>query len=183
MRDSKQEILHFWFLESKPAQWFQKNEEFDTLIRERFATIVAMARDGLCDGWIDTAEGALALCIVLDQFPRNIFRNSPAAFASDDDALRVAVQAVAKGLDQILPPQRRRFLYLPFGHSECLADQDKSVALFAGMKDEDPMAYEYALRHRDIIQRFGRFPQRNAALERPSSPEEILYLEQKGNDF
>jgi uncharacterized protein (DUF924 family) len=183
MRDSKQDILHFWFVESQPAQWFQKNDDFDALIRERFASTVQMVRDGLCDSWADQAEGALALCLVLDQFPRNIFREQPAAFSSDERALEVAIGAIAKGFDKIFVPQRRRFFYLPYEHSEFLEHQDRSVELFAAMKDEDPVAYEYALRHRDVIRRFGRFPHRNAALGRTSTPEEALYLSQPGAGF
>lgn len=183
MRDTKQDVLHFWFDETQPAQWFQKNDDFDRLIRDRFLMIVTMARDGLCDQWTEQADGALALCIILDQFPRNIFRESAEAFASDDKALRVAKIALAKGFDQILPPLKRRFLYLPFEHAESLDEQKKSVALFANMKDDDPVGYEYALRHMDVIERFGRFPHRNAALGRPDTPEETLYLSQPGAGF
>lgn len=183
MRDSRQEILHFWFTETQPAQWFQKNPDFDAVIRDRFGGIVGMAQHGLCDGWADDASGALALCIVLDQFPRNIHRDSGAAYAGDEKALRVAVRAIAKGYDQILPVMRRRFLYLPFEHSEHLADQDRAVALFASIRDEDPVGYEYALRHRDVIRRFGRFPHRNAALRRESTVEEEDYLKQPGSGF
>ncbi len=183
MRDTKQDVLHFWFEETQPAQWFQKNDDFDRLIRDRFQIIVTMARDGLCDQWAEQADGALALCIILDQFPRNIFRESANAFASDEKALRVAKTALAKGFDQILPPQKRRFLYLPFEHAENLDEQKRSVELFASMKDDDPVGYEYALRHLDVIERFGRFPHRNAALNRPSTPEEQLYLSQPGSGF
>lgn len=183
MRDSRQEILHFWFTETQPAQWFQKNPEFDAIIRDRFGSIVSMARDGLCDGWMDDALGALALCIVLDQFPRNIYRDTPEAFASDEKALHIAVQAVAKGYDQVLPAMKRRFLYLPFEHSEHLSDQERAIALFAAIRDEDPTGYEYALRHRDVIQRFGRFPHRNAILGRPNTAEEEIYLQQPDSGF
>lgn len=183
MRDTKQDILYFWFEETRPVQWFQKNEDFDRIIRDRFLVTVEMARDGLCDHWSGQADGALALCITLDQFPRNIFRHSQQAFASDEKALRVARGAIASGFDQIMPPIRRRFLYLPFEHSENLRDQELSVAYFAAMKDDDPMGYEYALRHRDVIERFGRFPHRNAVLGRESTPEEILYLSQPNAGF
>lgn len=176
MRDSKQDVLHFWFVESQPAQWFQKNEDFDNQIRDRFLSTVHMARDGLCDEWAHQAEGALALCIVLDQFPRNIFRNKAEAYASDEMALQVSAGAIAKGFDRLFPPVRRRFLYLPYEHSEFMEHQDRSLALFSTMKDEDPVAYEYAQRHRDVIERFGRFPHRNAALGRTSTAEELIYL-------
>lgn len=183
MRDTKQEILHFWFVETQPVQWFQINPAFDQLMRERFLTSYQMAQEGLCDGWGAEADGALALCILLDQFPRNMFRALPEAFASDEKARRVAAQAIRNGFDQVLPPLRRRFLYLPFEHSEDPADQMRSVSLFASMKDDDPMGYEYALRHQDIIQRFGRFPHRNAILGRDSTPDEMLYLSQPGAGF
>ncbi|MBI2234725.1 MAG: DUF924 domain-containing protein [Micavibrio aeruginosavorus] len=183
MRDTKQDILHFWFVETQPVQWFQKNEDFDRLIRERFLVTYRMAQGGLCDGWAAEAEGALALCIALDQFPRNMFRKQAEAFATDAHALRIAAQAVRMGFDKMLPPLRRRFLYLPFEHSEDPEDQKRSVSLFAGVKDADPLGYEYALRHQDVISRFGRFPQRNKALGRDSTGEEILYLSQPGAEF
>lgn len=183
MRDTKQDILHFWFVETRPAQWFQKNEDFDRLIGERFLVSYRMAQGGLCDGWAAEADGALALCIALDQFPRNMFRKQAEAFSTDAHALRIARQAVRMGLDKMLPPLRRRFLYLPFEHSEDPEDQNRSVALFAGMKDVDPLGYEYALQHQDVIRRFGRFPQRNKALGRDSTEDEILYLSQPGAEF
>ena len=183
MRDSKQDILHFWFVESQPAQWFQRNDDFDALIRDRFLSTVQMARDGLCDSWADQAEGALALCIVLDQFPRNIFRDQATAFASDEKALEIAVGAIAKGFDRIFVPLRRRFFYLPYEHSEHMEHQDRSVDLFGTMRDSDPVAYEYALRHCDMIRQFGRFPHRNAALGRESTKAELLYLSQPGAGF
>ncbi|NCC21735.1 MAG: DUF924 domain-containing protein [Alphaproteobacteria bacterium] len=176
MRDTRQEVLHFWFEETHPSQWFQKNEAFDRAVRERFRVAVDMARDGLCNHWQDDADGALALCLVLDQFPRNMFRGSARAFETDDKALAVARHALSRGFDRILPPIRRRFLYLPFEHSESMDDQEKAVALFAAMKDEDPVGYDYALRHRDVIKQFGRFPHRNAVLGRKSTPGEKAYL-------
>lgn len=183
MRDTKQDVLHFWFVETRPIQWFQKNEDFDRLIGERFLVTYRMAQDGLCDSWAAEAEGALALCVVLDQFPRNMFRGRPEAFAGDARALRVAAQAIRMGFDQVLPPLRRRFFYLPYGHSEDLENQRRSVQFFAGMRDVDPTGYEYALRRQDVIRRFGRFPQRNNVLGRDSTEAEILYLGQPGTEF
>ncbi len=183
MRDTKQEVLRFWFEESQPQQWFQTNESFDREIRERFFTTYEMATDDLCRAWARDAEGSLALCIVLDQFPRNMFRNSPMAYASDHKALLVAKEAIHKGFDQILTPVKRRFLYLPFEHSEELQDQVRSVKLFESMKKDDPIGYEYALRHKEIIERFGRFPHRNVDLGRTSTPEELTYLNQPGAGF
>lgn len=176
MRDTKQEVIKFWFEETQPQQWFQKNPDFDAHIKERFKTSYEMARDGLCSDWTKDAPGCLALCLVLDQFPRNMFRGTPASFATDEQALLVSKQALHRGYDQVLSPIKRRFLYLPFEHSENLADQKKSVSLFETMKDDDPLGYDYAVRHKDVIERFGRFPHRNAILGRESTPEEIEFL-------
>ncbi|MCL4679360.1 MAG: DUF924 family protein [Alphaproteobacteria bacterium] len=177
MRDTKNEVLRFWFEESQPQQWFQVNEDFDREIRERFLLTCEMAADGLSRHWASDADGCLALCIVLDQFPRNIFRDSPMAYAFDEMALQVAREAIQKGFDQILPPLRRRFLYLPFMHSEKIEDQSRSVKLFESMKKDDPLGYEHALRHRAVIERFGRFPARNADLGRKDTPQERDYLQ------
>lgn len=183
MRDIKTEILYFWFEETQPQQWFQKNEDFDNLIRERFHSTYRLAVDGLCDLWRDDAQGCLALCIVLDQFPRNMFRGQPEAFAADPKALLVAKHAIARGFDQTLPATQRRFLYLPFEHSENLEDQKRCVELFHTLQAEDPLGYDYALRHQDVITRFGRFPHRNAVLGRKNTPQEDEYLAQPGAGF
>lgn len=183
MRDTKEEILHFWFEETHPAQWFQKNETFDQQVIDRFLVSYEMAEDGLCDGWVSDADGCLALCILLDQFPRNMFRGKARSFATDGKALLVAKQTIAKGYDQVLPPIQRRFIYLPFEHSEKLGDQRRSVELFETMKAEDPLGYDYALRHYDVIKRFGRFPHRNKILERENTEEEEEYLARVGTEF
>jgi len=176
MKDSQREVLDFWFIESAPAQWFQKNEIFDDMIRERFMPVYDMAKAGLCDTWTKDSDGCLALCIILDQFPRNMFRNDAKAFATDDKAREIAGHAIKKGFDQVLVPLKRRFLYLPFEHSEDLDHQQLNVELFASMRDEDPLGYEYALRHQRIISEFGRFPHRNKALGRPNTLAEEAYL-------
>lgn len=183
MRDTKRDVLHFWFDEARPAQWFQKNDDFDRMVGERFGVIVQMARDGVCDGWGGDADGALALCLVLDQFPHNIFRHDARAFASDDKALRTAKAAIAAGFDQMVAPARRQFFYLPFSHSESPDAQDRAVQLFKAMQSDDPLSYDYALRHRDVIERFGRFPHRNALLQRDSTAAELAYLSQPGSGF
>lgn len=180
MRDTKLEVLKFWFEETMPAQWFQKNLDFDEEIRARFLCTYEMVTKDLCHDWARDPDGILSLCIVLDQFPRNMFRNSPKAFGTDDKALLVAKDAIHKGFDIVLPPIKRRFVYLPFEHSEKLADQRKSVTLFETMKETDPLGYEYALKHHDVIEKFGRFPHRNAVLGRESSQEELEYLEKFG---
>lgn len=183
MRDIKQEIIHFWFEETPPALWFQKNDDFDKQIRDRFSSAYKLAADGLCDGWRNTADGCLALCIVLDQFPRNMFRGHADAFATDAKALGVAKFAVARGLDQTLPVSQRRFLYLPFEHSENMADQERALSLFKSIQAEDPLGYDYAVRHYEVISGYGRFPHRNAILGRKNTPEEDEYLAQPGAGF
>ena len=176
MRDAKYEILHFWFEELEPQQWFQSTPAVDDEIRERFNVVYDMAHDGLCNNWAIDADGALALIIVLDQFPRHMFRDTPAAFATDQDALLIAKQAVHKGFNQILEPVKRGFLYLPFQHSENLSDQKKSLELFGAMARENPAGDMYARRHFVPIEKFGRFPHRNHILGRESSAEEIEFL-------
>lgn len=183
MKDSQQDVLDFWFVETVPAQWFQKNDVFDDMIRDRFMAVYDMAKAGLCDAWKQDADGCLALCIVLDQFPRNMFRNQAKAFETDAKALEVAGYAIKKGFDQVLVPLKRRFIYLPFEHSEKLDDQLVNVELFASMQVDDPMGYEYALRHLRVIEQFGRFPHRNMALSRESTPAELTYLGTPGAGF
>ena len=183
MNNAQEQVLQFWFEDTKPAQWFQVNPEFDRVIEEKFAETYDLGRDGLLDDWQSDADGCLALCIVLDQFPRNIFRGKPQAFETDKQALLIAKHAVVKGFDQILPVPKRRFLYMPYEHSEQIGDQRKSVALFEKMKEEDPMSYEYAVRHFDVIDRFGRFPHRNAILGRENTSEEEEYLAEPGAGF
>lgn len=178
MRDSQRDVLNFWFVETKPQQWFQKNDEFDHLVYTRFHAVYLMARQGVFDAWKKDADGCLALCVLLDQFPRNMFRGKPDAFATDTLAKQVAIYAVDKGFDQVLSPHKRRFVYLPFEHSEILHDQMRAVDLFLSMIDDDPLGYEYALRHMAVIQRFGRFPHRNAILGRKNTPDEDVYLAQ-----
>jgi uncharacterized protein (DUF924 family) len=176
MRDYKEEILYFWFEETLPKLWFLKNPDFDQEIKDRFLTIYNMAKDGLCDSWNVDAEGCLALCILLDQFPRNMFRDQAESFQTDGKALLISKHAISKGFDQLLVPMRRRFIYLPFEHSEALNDQKKSVELFSTMKTDDPLGYEYAVKHMEVIEKYGRFPHRNAILGRINSSEEEEYL-------
>jgi uncharacterized protein (DUF924 family) len=183
MRDTKQEVLRFWFEETAPAQWFQKNDVFDAEVRERFLVTYDMAAKDLCAEWSRDAQGVLALCIVLDQFPRNMFRGTPKAYATDEKALLISKAAINKGFDQLMTPVKRRFVYLPFEHSENLNDQKRSVQLFESMKDSDPLGYEYALKHYEVIEKFGRFPHRNAVLGRESTDEELQYLTLPGAGF
>lgn len=186
------EILDFWF-RGEPdlfrAAWFIRDDGFDAEIRARFGALPAQARDGALDSWAAAAEGALALLLVLDQFPRNLHRGTAEAFACDAKAREVARDVVlTRRLDLRLVPTQRAFLYLPFEHSEAMADQHLSVALFEGLRDDPAHAapagtIEYAWRHWHVIRRFGRFPHRNAALGRESSPAERAYLAQPGAGF
>ena len=183
------EVLDFWFDGDPTAfrreRWFKRDDVLDAQIRERFAFTVEAAIDGALDAWSATPEGALALVIVLDQFPRNIHRGSYLAFGGDAHARRIARNAVAEGLDVVLTPVQRCFLYLPFEHSEDLADQDLAVLLFDALKGEPELAgaVESAQGHREVIRRFGRFPHRNAAVGRSSTPEELAYIASSGGNY
>ncbi len=183
MRDTKMEVLKFWFEEIMPVQWFQKNDSFDQEVAERFMVTYEMARKDICSDWTKDADGVLALCLLLDQFPRNMFRNSPKAFATDDKALLIAKEGLHRGFDTILSPVKRKFIYIPFMHSENIIEQKRCVSLFEKMKDDDPMSYEYALKHLEVIEKFGRFPHRNSVLGRKSSDEELNYLKLPGAGF
>jgi uncharacterized protein (DUF924 family) len=179
MRDTKQEVIHFWFEETAPQLWFQINEAFDQQVIERFTVHYEMAKEGLSNHWNDDADGALALSIALDQFPRHMFRGSPRAYESDNKALTLVKQAISRGFDQVMEPVKRGFLYLPFQHSEELREQERSLELFTKMKDVNEAGYIYAVRHHDAIKRFGRFPHRNAILGRVSTDEELEFLKNK----
>lgn len=181
-------ILTFWFGTADLAEpvefreaWFTRDDAFDQEIRASFSNEVESALRGELDRMAGTAEGALALLLLLDQFTRNLFRGTPRAFSGDARARTIARSALARGFDAAMSPNHRIFLYLPFEHSEDLADQARSVALFATLND--PRAYDYAVRHKDVIVRFGRFPHRNAALGRDSTKEEIEFLKTPGSSF
>ncbi|UCE32747.1 MAG: DUF924 domain-containing protein [Burkholderiales bacterium] len=188
-----QAVLAFWFDPQSRAgrahevrpEWFRKDPDFDAAIRERFGALLEQAaEDGLAE-WGETPPAALARLIVCDQFPRNLFRDSPRAFAFDATARGIARTLVAGGGHLSLHPLERWFAYLPFEHSESLADQLWALALFATLRD-DPMAggaYEWAVRHHEVIARFGRFPHRNQVLGRDSTPEELAFLAQPGSRF
>lgn len=168
------DILQFWFDEANEAHWYTKNDAFDAEIRRRFSVLYEHVRDGAHADWKDSPRGLLALIIVLDQFPRNMFRDSPQAFASDDLALTLAELAIAKGFNVRLSPVERQFLYMPLQHAEKLDVQEQSVARFAEL--DRPESFAFAVEHRDIIARFGRFPHRNAVLGRVSTPQETEFL-------
>ena len=185
------EVLEFWFGEPARSRWFASQPAFDDEIRSRFGELVGAAAAGALDPWAATGEGALALTIALDQFPRNIHRGTPAAFAHDARARAVAGGAIDRGLDRAVPLEHRMFLYLPFEHSEALADQDRSVALFSRWAGEHPEPRRawaddqmtYVVRHHEIIRRFGRFPHRNAILGRASTPAELAFLAEPNSSF
>jgi uncharacterized protein (DUF924 family) len=169
------EVLDFWFSERCRKCWFNSTEELDREIRQRFESQWAAARDGELEAWKDSAAGALALVILLDQFPLNMFRGKPESFSTEAMAREVSASAVEQGFDRQLDEAQKLFLYLPYMHSEELADQDISVRLFEGAG----MDTRWAEHHRDIVRRFGRFPHRNAILGRDSSEAELAYLDSK----
>lgn len=182
------EVLDFWFGDTgQPrAEWFRKDERFDAEITRRFGALVDDAVAGRLAAWAGAADTALALVVLLDQFPRNMHRGSPLAFRGDALALAAARHIVESGLDQELPPVQRAFAYLPFEHAEDLAAQDEAVQLFTALATQAPALadmLDYAHRHREVIARFGRFPHRNEVLQRVSTTEEIEFLKQPGSRF
>ena len=176
-----QDILHFWFEELDNQQRFAKDAALDALMRERFGTVLRAASRGELFKWRTTPQGRLAEVIVLDQFSRNIHRDTAAAFAQDAQALALAQELVASGQDYVLDAGQRSFAYMPYMHSESPLIHSQAVALFSQTGMEGTQAYEQ--RHRSIINRFGRFPHRNAILSRVSTPQELDFLAQPGSSF
>ena len=200
MSRTPEEVLDFWFADGltspralleRVAVWFASDPEFDRSIDERFAELPDLAMSGGLDSWRESPRGTAALVIVLDQFPRNLFRESARAFAYDPLALGIARASVDAGVDLELHPAEATFLYLPFEHSESSADQDRCVSLYEALAKrsgaEPRETFEnfvgYASQHRDIIREFGRFPHRNSVLGREPTAEEIAFLEEGGADF
>lgn len=176
-------ILNFWFGDPHSESyghfqdfWFQSSAEFDQQIKTQFESVYLEAVAGKLNALSETPEGSLAFVILLDQFPRNMYRGMPQAFASDAMALSVSRDALDKKYDQHLLSTQRVFLYLPFEHSEKIEDQDRSVELFQALGDEYTL--KYAIEHRDVIVQFGRFPHRNSILGRKSTPDEIKFLKE-----
>ncbi|PSB33874.1 DUF924 family protein [Chlorogloea sp. CCALA 695] len=187
-----EEILDFWFgtpesedYGKERSFWFTKNPEFDRELGDRFLLDYEQAAGGELDYLQDSPLGCLTLVLLLDQFGRNMFRGTPKSFATDAKALFVAQGAVERGCDRALLPVQRWFIYLPFEHSENLADQEQCVELFATLSNHPASAntIEYALRHKAVIERFGRFPHRNKILGRVNTPAEVEFLKQPGSSF
>jgi uncharacterized protein (DUF924 family) len=171
------DVTAFWRA-AGPDKWFTKDDGFDAAIRARFLDVYEAAAAGRLVPWEATPEGALALVIVLDQLPRNMFRNSARAFAADPQARAVADRALTRGFDRQVTADERGFFYLPFTHSEALADQERCIALYRALGN--PENLKYADIHADIIRRFGRFPHRNAVLGRATTPDEQAFLDSGG---
>jgi uncharacterized protein (DUF924 family) len=199
--DKAQAVLDFWFgpLDAHgqanaehARRWFAKDEAFDHEVGERFSESYAAIAAARHEGWLEQPRGRLAYVIVLDQFSRNMFRGSPRAFDRDAQALAAAADGVARAHDRPLTLDERAFLYMPFMHSEALSMQDRSVALFSALaaeaappeqRDRLAAALKYAIAHREIIARFGRFPHRNKVLQRTTTRAEMEFLQQPGSDF
>jgi uncharacterized protein (DUF924 family) len=184
------DVLSFWFGAPDPVQtpreqWFRKSPAFDDEIRHRFLATHAAAVAGRLDAWQQAPRSALALVIVLDQFSRNLFRDTPEAFSADPKALAIARRMVETGWDRQLTPLERGFVYLPFEHSEALADQEEALRLFADLRQFPATSdlHAWAEKHHRVIARFGRFPHRNAVLGRTSTAEELAFLTEPGSRF
>lgn len=198
--ENAESILRFWFgtaaddlevAEECAKMWWKKNPKVDAEIRRRFASVVDAASNGQCDAWLANARGRLAMIILTDQFPRNMYRDTPRAFAFDSLALSLTKDGIARGVDQTLRPIERVFFYMPLEHSESIENQQRAVALFTALAEsvsaEKRKLFEgfvgFAERHHTIVQRFGRFPHRNSILGRNSTPEETEFLKQPGSSF
>ena len=175
--DVAAQVVEFW-KDAGPEKWFARDDAFDARFRTLFADEHHAAASRAREHWLGSAEGALALMLLLDQFPRNCFRGTAHSYATDGLARHYAMRAIEEGLDLQLVPKLRAFIYLPFEHSEDPLDQDRSVSMFDVLGDKEYL--QYAELHRDIIRRFGRFPHRNAVLGRIPSPEELDYLAEGG---
>jgi uncharacterized protein (DUF924 family) len=176
-----EEVLGFWFGELAREAWFAKSEATDALIRRRFLSVYEQVAALPAEAAWTSPRRALATVLVLDQFPRNMFRGTPRAFATDGKARDIALGAIERGWDEGFDKDARAFLYLPLEHSEVLSDQERAVELFTRLGDAEYR--RYAVAHRDIIARFGRFPHRNAILGRTSTPDEEAFLQQPGSAF
>ena len=177
-----QEIIEFWFSPEAKERWFDSTAEFDRLLCERYQSIWEQAGQGELDDWMTTAEGCLALVIVLDQFPLNMFRGEARSFSTEARSIEIARHAIEQDFDGELPDEQKSFLYMPFMHSESLLIHEQAVKLFSlpGMAASN---YDFEIKHKKIIERFGRYPHRNTILDRSSTPEELEFLQQPGSSF
>lgn len=175
------DVLSYWFSDEVKPKWFAPDAAFDSELQRRFGPALESARRGELTAWEESPEGMLAQLILLDQVSRNIFRGTPAAFASDDQALALTKLALSLGIPGRFPPEQRAFFYLPFMHSERLEEQERGVELYTALGLEEQLRYMHL--HRDVIARFGRFPHRNAILGRASTAEEVEFLKQPGSRF
>ena len=180
-KPSDADILNFWVFETKSEFWFKKNDDFDAAIQDRFGKTVTGALAGRLDHWANDADGCLALIVILDQFTRNMFRHSAQAFLGDEMALALSLRCVERTYLDADEPSYCQFMLMPMMHSEDIGIQNMSLPLFE--KYTSKLTHEYAMKHRDIIARFGRFPHRNAMLGRPSSRDEDQFLIQPGSSF
>ncbi|MEX1662367.1 DUF924 family protein [uncultured Thioclava sp.] len=177
--DRVEEIVTFWTRDVGQANWYASSEETDATIRCRYAPLWQVAAQGALTDWAQTPRGALALILLLDQFPRNMFRDDARSFATDPEARQHAGRAISEGFDLKIPPPLQQFFYLPFMHSEDLADQDRAIVFFTDrLRGTDNLRHARA--HRSVIERFGRFPWRNDALNRETTPEEAAYMREGG---
>ena len=181
------DVLKFWFEDNGRDQWFGKEEAFDDEIRRRFGELAHRARDGKLERWVEAPRSCLALIILIDQFSRNLYRDSPLAWSADVHVLAIAKLVLEKGYDAELDKTEQAFMYMPFMHSEALADQARCVELTEKNADSgsefNKANYQSALKHRDIITRFGRFPHRNEILGRESTAEELEFLQDQDAQF
>ena len=176
METEQEDILRFWLHEIGPKRWYETDDAIDAKIRNRFEKMWRRAGDGDCDYWLLTPKGALALMIVLDQFPRNMFRGTAAAYRTDCRALRIAKQAIKRGHDKVTPEPERQFFYLPLMHSEVLPDQERCIRLIKlAMPETGGENLQHARQHREVIRKFGRFPSRNQPLGRNDTEAERMY--------
>ncbi len=173
-----EDIIGFWFEECQPQDWWQKNDEFDKLITQRFAHVLNSAIAGELISWRENALGSLAEIIVLDQFSRNIYRDLPQSFSQDPQALCLSQRAIERGFDMLLDEQKRAFLYMPFMHSESKVIHEQAAVLFKNLDN-----YEFEVAHKKIIDQFGRYPHRNEILGRTSTETEIIFLQQPNSSF
>ncbi len=178
---TKEDIITFWFEEISPEQWFKKDKEFDAMLLERAGTTVIKALNGQLDRWSKTSTGSVSLVILLDQFTRNIFRDTPKAFSGDEMALVLCQKSINSKWFSELSMTFKQFLLMPMMHSEDISIQEKSLPLFK--QHANNRTYEFAVKHRDIIAKFGRFPHRNLILSRPSTEEELMFLNEPGSSF